>query len=234
MATSAIAIITSALQLLGIYDPQEAITGADTELGMAELQNMLDSWANEYLFIYDLTNITATMVNAQSAYNVGPGLAFNAPRPSRISYGPGVATYTQSGTVYPVDTVSRLEWANLYQGGGTGIPTIAYYDPQFPTGVISVAPTPGAPNTGTLSVPAWTQFTGFATDATLYTFAPGIDLAMINSLAILLKPYFADAQLDPIVAITAAQTTRIILATNPQTRAVVRTPPAPQAPAKAA
>lgn len=217
---SALDIITSALFSLKIYGPGDPLGDADTELVFARLNDMLDDWADDFIFLYTINQISADLVSGTASYTVGNNGVIASPRPARVVYGPGRASVTVSSTTTPVDVVSALEFYSL-QGinSGTGTPNTIYYDPQYPSGIVKVAPTPNA--AATLNFAAWFAFPGFADLTTEYTFSPGTADAMKFNLPIAIKPDFTNAQLDQDIALVAMRTKDSLRYTNRTSRAMM-------------
>ncbi len=205
MATTAVQIITGALQLLGVYDPSEGLTGADSELGMAVGNDMLDSWSNESLSCYAIQEQSFPLVPGKQSYTIGPGGNINQTRPLRIIGSPG-SCYVQdgNGNNYNLNTVTRQRWNMIGNRDPSVVtsnfPDTLFYDPQFPLGVLNFNPTPSSSYTAFID--SYLQLTDFATLASVVSLPPGYVMALKTNLALCLKPYFVDGQVDP--ALTAA------------------------------
>lgn len=216
-------IITDTLHEMGVYSPSESISNADMAQGLITLNDMLDQWQNEGVFIFSLTTNTINLGNQVQTYSIGPG----ASRPDRIQSGPGAASVSNSGTITPVKVVSRLEWRAI-QGvdPGPGIPDTLYYDPQYPVGIFNVAP---IPNIGglVLSWYALQPFYSFAAFTTQASFSQGTVDAMKSNLAIRLKPYFATAQLDVLIGERAVIGKEFLRTSGITTRAKLKSVPSP-------
>jgi hypothetical protein len=142
-------------------------------------------------------------------------------RPIRLIEGPGSA-YVQdgNGNNYQMEVVPRDKW-NLYANRTnvvtSNFPNILFYDPQFPLGIINVLPFPNAPYT--MFWDSYLQLSDFANLQTEVSLPPGYALAIKTNLAVALKPYFDDAQLDPVVLARALESKGNIKRSN--MRAVV-------------
>jgi len=207
-------IISTGLQKLGIYAPGEPLTSADQQAGLTVLNDMLDQWAATFVYIFQLVPLTVAVSTGISSYGINS-------RPPRILYGPAAATFTLTlgGGVSTVAVVSAVEWNALYanEGGLGGTPTVAFYDPQTPNGVVNVAPMPNAP--GTLALSAFQAFPAFAALGTEYTFSPGTDEALRSNFCVAAKPFWTAAQLDPAIVTTAAEAKRGLALANLNSRA---------------
>lgn len=209
-------VITDALQMLGVYDPTMPLSDSDAQLGLSVLNDMMDSWSNESLSCFAILEQSAPLVPGQQSYTIGPGGNFNMTRPLKIMDGP-VSAYVQdgNGNNYPMEVVTRDKW-NLYGNRSNVVtsdfPDVLFYDPQFPLGIINVMPFPTIAYT--MFWDSYLQLSEFANLSTAISLPPGYKLAMGTNLAVALKPYFADAQLDPIIAARAMDSKGNIKRTN--------------------
>lgn len=209
-------VITDALQMLGVYDPTMPLSDSDAQLGLSVLNDMMDSWSNESLSCFAILEQSAPLVPGQQSYTIGPSGNFNMTRPLKIMDGP-VSAYVQdgNGNNYPMEVVTRDKW-NLYGNRSNVVtsdfPDVLFYDPQFPLGIINVMPFPTIAYT--MFWDSYLQLSEFANLSTAISLPPGYKLAMGTNLAVALKPYFADAQLDPIIAARAMDSKGNIKRTN--------------------
>lgn len=234
--TTANDIITDALEKLGSYAPGETTSAADAARGLVVLNSMINQWNDEYLSIYQLTTIEVDLVAEQAAYTIGltgtPDLAQS--RPVRIESGPGAATVTIADTTTLLNVVSAVEWRGIESiSPGSGIPDTLYYDPQYPNGVLNLAPTPSA--IGTLTCYGWTPLRSFTelTDPDV-TLSAGVQDALKTNLAVALKPYFQTAALAPEIMAMAVHSKTMLQQTNLTSRAMLGRGPKPIAPRPAA
>lgn len=236
--SSARDIIQDALERLGVYAPGETMTDADAERGLIKLNDMLNQWGDDYLFVYQLVPTAITLVIGTASYTIGvSGATITQSRPTKINSGPGGASVLIGSTTSLVNVVSAIEWASI-EGivPGTGTPENLYYDPQYPNGVLNVSPTPDA--VGSLTFQAWQPLRSFASldiPASTVNYAAGAEETMKSNLAMELKPYFSDSQLNPAVMMAASEGKMALRQTNITSRAmlsrgIVRQPPR-QAPA---
>ena len=194
-------LVTRSFQALGVYDPGETLDDADAELGLNVANDMLDSWSNESLTTYEVLEQSAPLVPGKQSYTIGPGGDFNMTRPIRIIEGPGSAyVQDENGNNYGMEVVSRKKW-NLYGNRSnvvtSNFPDVLFYDPQMPLGIISVMPYPLLAYT--MFWDSYLQFTEFSSLTQTITLPPGYNLAIWTNLAGMLKPFFVDAQIDPLI-----------------------------------
>lgn len=191
----------------------------------------MNQWSDEYLTIYQVTSTNITLVIAQGAYTIGvtgtPSIAQT--RPPRIEMGPGAASVVISSVTTLINVVSAAEWRGIESiASGAGTPDTLFYDPQYPLGVLNLAPVPDA--VGTVTFGAWAPLRSFAS-LTLpsVTLAAGAEEALKTNLTVALKPYFRDAALDPVIAALAVQSKSMLQQTNLTSRALLGRGPRVQA-----
>lgn len=189
--TTALDMITDALQGIGVYAAGEPISAADMALCMRRLNAMTDEWSNESLLCYTILEQSGTLVPGQWQYTIGTGGNFNTTRPLRIEYSPG-SCYVQdsNGNRYNLEVVPRNRWnliGNIAQVT-SNFPNTLFYDPQFPLGIINVYP---IPNVGwTMYWDSLLQLAEFTDQTTLLSLPPGYEKAIEDNLRVELWPYF--------------------------------------------
>jgi hypothetical protein len=217
-------IITDAYGKLGVYAPGETLDDADAAQGLLTLNNMIDQWSGDSLYVYQLTNPNVSLVNGVASYSIGLGGVFNVARPLRVVTGPGSGSVTSGGTTTALNVVSRLEWNQIYNAGppgpGAGVPNTMFYDQMYPLGNLNFAPTPNGSAVAAFS--AWSGLTNFATLNTNAVLAPGADEALKTNLAVMLKAYFLDGVVTPDLLAAAQQTKTTLQYTNRLSRALSR------------
>lgn len=217
MSTTALDIINGAFNLLGSYDPGEQMTAADTQLGLSVLNDLMDSWSNESLACFAEQEVTWTLIPGQQTYTIGAGGNINTTRPLRLIDTPGSAyVLDTTGNKYPMRVINQQQWNSIGNSSPSVVtsnyPDSLFYNPQFPLGLISLNPTPSMPFTA--YVDAYLQLSEFATLATVVNLPPGYNRALKANLAIDLKPYVADGQLDEALVNAARESKASIKRTN--------------------
>ncbi len=78
--TTALDIIQDSFERIGVYAAGETVASADAARALAVLNDLLDSWSNESLICYAVSEQTATLTPGVSQYLIGtqPVLAGNA------------------------------------------------------------------------------------------------------------------------------------------------------------
>ena len=207
-------IVQDALELLGIYSPGETATAPDLARGFSTLNAMLDSWSNEALSTFAYLTQQFTLSPGQSVYTIGPGGNIDAPRPLRLSDAAGSAyLLDQNANRYPLDVVDQQTWnLRTTSAVSSNLPDTLFYDPQMPLGLINIWP---IPNIGyTAYFMAFAQLTFFASLIAPMVLPPGYYWALATNLAVVLKPYFKDAMLDPVLIAQAMESKGNVKRTN--------------------
>lgn len=225
MATfTATDIVSDALQLLQVYPSDQPLSDADLEKGLDVLNDMMDLWSNESLACFAWLTQTFTLIPGQYQYTVGPGGQINGPRPLRVSDAPGAAyLLDQNLNRYLMDIVDQLSW-NLRTTAvaNSNLPDTLFYDPRYPLGIINVWPTP---TTGyTCSFLSYLQLSEFTIPTSPLSLPPGYKRAIVTNLAVMLKPYFLDSQLDPDIRLEARETKATVKRTNMRTQIAIFDP----------
>jgi hypothetical protein len=185
---------------------------------------MMDVWSNESLACFDWVTQTFTMVPGQYQYTVGPGGFVNGTRPLRVSDAPGAAYLLDStNNRYLMSVVDQLTWLlQTTASADSDLPDILFYDPQFPLGVINIWPTPSSG--WTCSFLSYNQLGDFASPNSSFSLPPGYKRAITTNLCLSLKPYFASAQIDPLIIKEASETKASVKRNNMRTQIAVFDP----------
>ena len=214
MAATALDLITDSFQKLGIYAPGDVISDADAQRALSVLNDMLDSWSNESLTCFEILEQSGTLQPGVAAYTVGSGGTFNVTRPLKLIDGPGSA-YVQDNNAnnYPIEVVPRSKWNMIGSRAVTSnIPSMLFYDPQFPLGIINIFPVPTQP--WTLFWDSYQQLGSFTNLTTVISLPPGYKKAIQDTLAVELHPYFLTTQINPIILEAASKSKGNIKRTN--------------------
>lgn len=185
---------------------------------------MIDQWNEEYIPVYALTAVSANIVGAQASYTVGNGANFNIARPIAIAQGPAGGSVLISAATTPLNVVSQTEWEQIQAKNTPGVgtpPLYAFYDSQYPVGVLNINPVPAA-STGSITINAWVPASTLTTLSTSNVFAAGGVRALKTNLAVRLLPYFLDSQLNPVLALESVETKDALRYTNQASRGMMR------------
>ena len=220
---SALQIVTTALQNMGVAAPNETLTDADAELGFAALNDLLDGWSNEYIFFYTLNPVSVVIGSGVASFTIGPnGATVSFQRPKQVDYGPAAASFTVGLSVNPVNVVSAVEW-NAIQGGlsiSSGVPDTLFYNPEYPLGQINLSPATSVG--GLLTFNPWVPLSAFASLSAIYNMAFGAAEALQWNLCIKLQPYYSQAQISPLIIAKALEAKKALMISNSTSRAMMR------------
>lgn len=187
-------IINRALRLIGVLGAGESPTSDDTADALVALNAMLDSWRNERLMAYSISENTLTMTVGDSSYTVGSGGDLNITRPVKLEY----AFFRVNSVDYPVQIVDKGRFDAIKDKTITSDwVEMIYYNPTMSTGTLSVWPVPSAANV--LHVGVWQQFTAFSSASDTVTLPPGYERALAYNLAIEIAPEYGRSAASEIV-----------------------------------
>lgn len=180
-------VINSAMKQLAVLSQGESPSSEESADALAALNTMLDSWSTESLSVFDVATHSHVLTGAAS-YTVGSGGVIAITRPIDIKQA-FVRNSSGSPADYPLRVVNQYDWNQIItKSTSSTYPTVLFYDPEFPLGVIYLWPVPTA--AFTLFFDAVAQLTQFATLATVFSFPPGYERAMIFNLAVEMAAQF--------------------------------------------
>lgn len=182
MTTTAQALINRSAEIIGYKDPDETLSAADSTNFLAVLNDMLDGWNTQRLFIIAVSEVSQSVSGLP--ITIGLTGTINVTRPIRMQDG----AYTRSNSVdLAFRWIERSEYEAIPNKTTAGtIPSVGYYEPAMPLGKIYLYPYPSTAIE--LHLPLQTQLTEFADLTTTYTLAPGYRKALAYSLAEELAP----------------------------------------------
>lgn len=158
---------------------------------LAELNTMMESWNNERLMCYSVTQDSFLLTSSTVSYTVGPGGTINTARPTKIVDPCWIRDSSAYDHPVKIVNVEIYGLLGLKSTGGVSIPTVLYYDAGYSatsTGTISVYPPPSAGLT--LYFNSWTQMQNFSTLSVTAMFPAGYQLAIESNFAIHLAAGF--------------------------------------------
>ena len=175
--STALDIITDALQELGVVGAGDAVSPEDAALGLRRLNQVLQTWANSRLTIPALTEISVTLNTAQS-YTIGPSGGTVAARPVKVQ----TATALDSGgNESPVHIINAAQWGDIFTKDVSGGPPLyVWYQATLTNGTAHVYPkAPGY----TLKLDCQVLLTSFSTTGATFTLPDGYEAALYLTLA---------------------------------------------------
>lgn len=178
-------LIKGSLRDIGVLATGENPSSEEANDGLELLNQLLDSWSNERLIIYNIVRETFTLVANTQSYTIGSGATFNTSRPQKIEN----ALIKDGDIEYPVNVVGLDEWAAITdKTTSSDLPLTLYCEGSYPNDTIYLWPVPSEANT--LVLHSWkplTQLSGLSTSLSL---PPGYERALRSNLAIELCPQF--------------------------------------------
>lgn len=187
--STALDLVTTSLQLLGVVASGEPVSAGEANDGMKALNRMLDSWTNESLMIPSKVREVFALVASQQTYTWGAGGNWNSARPQRIEQALCQIVGTTPLLELPCDILNQAQYANVrIKATPSVFPTAIYNDDANPLANINVWPVPTAVNN--MVFYSWKPLADLATLTTALSLPPGFEDAIMYNLAIRLAPMF--------------------------------------------
>lgn len=209
MAT-AIQIITRAMRSINVLGSDETPSSEMASDAFDSLNDLLESWANEKLMIYQLVLEGFPLIVGQASYTIGPAGNFNTVRPISIDN----AYIRWQGLDYPMGIVTTEQYDNIpLKTIATQMPCVMILDAGFPLSTIKMWPTP-SDNTAQLFIESRKPFTAFTSYTDQVNMPPGYDRALRYNLAMELIPEYGIVNSSPQLARMAATAKKAIKRVN--------------------
>jgi hypothetical protein len=214
-------LISGSMKLLGLLSAGDTATGTDAQDALSRLNDLIDAWQLERLFIFTVARTTKTLTSGTASYTIGSGGDINIDRPTWIDrgaliYDPSAATPAET----PLELFTDQRWQEIRQKTlQSGQPAGIWYDHGFTAGLGRIFPHP-IPNTSTTQLVLYAPGAAvgqFADLTTAYTFPPGYARMLRYNLAIELAPEFGRA-IDPVIAATAMSSMSAVKRANNRPR----------------
>jgi hypothetical protein len=186
--TTARSLISSTLRLLGVLASNEPMTAAEAFDGLQTLNQMVDSWSNERLYVWAIERLDVPLIVGQSLYTWGlPGGMIAHPRPVQVE-GAVLSLHGQD-LEWPLTAYSQVEYTALAQKELSSLyPQLWQYTPTYPLGELRVWPVPQEVHT--LGLFPWVGLKRFADLDAEVTLPPGYERALRYGLALDLAPEY--------------------------------------------
>lgn len=212
-------IIAAALRSIGAIEPNEKPTASEMQNALFTLNQMVDSWQAQRLFIFAIQRYIYNPLVLQQTYTVGIGGNINIPRPPVIA---SVGVINQPSSTQPIelplDMISEQEWRDIPVKNTVGaLPLRVWDDCNFPLRNLNFWPIPNVNISFALYL--WQQLNQFAdSNITLYSFPPAYLRALRYALAVELAAEFpGDDEKLPLVSSLANDAIDVIKAINKPT-----------------
>lgn len=176
-------IIYDALADIGAIDPLEPLTANESSHGLRKLNELLESWSNEALAVYQILQENFATVAGTASYTIGSGATWNTTRPLRIE---SAFIRDSSSNDTPIDVYNRDEYDVIPLKTTQFRPEALYYTPSVPNGTVTLYGIPDA--VYTLYINSLKQLQSFAALTTEVVLPPGYILAIKSNLSLHLAP----------------------------------------------
>jgi hypothetical protein len=206
-------IIDSALRKIGVLAEGETSEYQASADALECLNDLVDQWAAEDLFIYAIVNTTWTIVANQPSYTVGTGGNVNIARPVYVQHVNYIDTAPAPDLELPLQELTDDMWAAIPQKALTNPqPTAYYFLPSFPLATLYLWP---IPTSSTLqgSIYAKTAITEFSALTDTFTLPPAYRRMIRSNLALELAPEYG-SQPDPMLVKAAAESKLAVTRAN--------------------
>lgn len=212
-------IINRACEIIGYKDPDESLSSTDSTNFLGVLNDMLDGWNAQRLFIVNVGEIVQNV--SGSPITIGPGGTINVTRPISVEDGSFIRI---NGADFAIKWIQQVEYNAIIVKSTPGtIAVYGYYQQSTPVGEIFLWPVPSS--SVELHLQLQTQLVEFADLSTGYTLAQGYKKALCYSLAEELAP--GRRSLDPKVERIAMASRRAIRRNNVDVPLLNMTPAGP-------
>lgn len=178
-------IIAAALRSIGAIEPNEKPTASETQNALYTLNQMIDAWQAQRLYIFAIQRFVYNPTVLKQVYTVGFGGDVNIARPPTIAT---VGVINQPGSSQPIelplDMISEQQWRDIPVKNTAGaLPLRCWDDCNFPLRNLSFWPIPNVPIGFAIYI--WQTLNQFAdSNITLYSFPPAYLRAIRYNLAI--------------------------------------------------
>ena len=193
MTVTALNLVEGAGKLIGVVRKSEAMSADEASDGLTALNDMMASWSNNSLIVYNRVSESFSLVSGTATYLIGAGQTWNTVKPIKIIE----AYIRESTTDYSLRIISDDEYHGISDKSTTSsIPEYLMYNNAHPYGTVTLYETPGAANT--IRLLSEKVLTAFAALSTSVDLPAGWNKALKYNLAIALAPEYG-VQVDPLV-----------------------------------
>jgi hypothetical protein len=182
-------LITGSLRLINVIQANETPTQADMDIAVYALDSMTDSWSNNRLMIYSVTEYNFPLTG-KTTYTLGPGGDWNVERPMAIEQG---YARLNAGTPQQLDIAMQpltdAQYAGIAVKNTASVFPFAYYDDRaYPLRNITLFPI----NANGNEVALWLRepLLDMTNLDAVVDFPPGYERAFRYNLACELAPEF--------------------------------------------
>lgn len=190
--TTALTIITKAMQKVGILTKVQVPAADEASDGLDALNDLLGSFSNDSTLITSRVTELFNLSSGVGSYTIGAGQAFNTIRPIKIieaHINSGIISY-ESMYLCPDEVYQGLDLKTLQS-----IPDTLNYTNAYPYGAINLYPYPSEGYV--LSITSEKELTQFTLNQTV-NLPAGWNRMLIYNLAIDLAPEYGQ-KVDPLI-----------------------------------
>jgi hypothetical protein len=181
--TTALDIITKALQKNGVLVKSETPASDEADDALDTLNAMISAWSNDSMFIYARTEENFPLVAGTATYTIGTSQTFNTARPMEL-----ISSYVRQGvTDYNLTKIPDETYYGIIDKSTRSIPRFINFTNGFPTATIKLWPVPDT--TYTIYLLTEKELSSFTLNQTV-SLPPGWEQALIYNLAVLLAPEY--------------------------------------------
>lgn len=228
--TTPVELINLALKQVGVLGVGQAAAAEDIQDAFRMLNMMMAQWSVKRNVVHQILDVVPTEGGGSSylavgptfevgegqnlskaTYTVGPGGDFNITRPAKI-----LGAYCRQLAPNPVDfpltlLQSQTDWGRISTKFIESMPSMVYYDPQYPMGLLQVWPSPANNNQYQIHIQVLAPLQQFESIADDINLPPEYEEALMYNLAGRLYPMYGMAPDQTIVQLAAAslQTVRM-------------------------
>lgn len=190
MATSALIIIRASFELLNVFQPSEAVPGADAQAALGWLNRMVSSWAQQTWTIPSIARTVKPLTSGKGGpsnpYTIGIGGDINIAKPANQAAISAVGLLLGASTPpveIPRGYMTDDGWQSTQIKDLTNsLFTDLYYSPTSPLGTIQLWPVP-LDATNSLVLYVLQTLTRFVDLTSLYEVPEGYEDALVYNLA---------------------------------------------------
>jgi hypothetical protein len=209
ITTTARAILTNSLKLLGVIEPSEIPAADEAADSFTALNSLIDSWGTQPSSMYTITR-SVTSCAAAASYTIGPGGNFNMARPNPFQIQragfivPGTSGTTTEELGIPIITDDMYQALQM-KAQENPQPTMLYYNPTNSTsaGFGTIYLWPILDQTVSIVLYIQQNVSQFADLTTEYLLVAGLDRALRYNLAVEIASLFERVP-SPLILKTAA------------------------------
>jgi len=193
VTVNALALITSALRLIGVVASGETVDLSAANDSLMALIQMIDGWNADRLAIFTTRADEFALVAGQQNYTLGNGGDFNTNRPARID---GMSAILYSNPSNPIEVPMGMytidQWQNQVPVKNVpgSFPQVCYDDGGFPLRTLSMWPIP-QDAINHVRIYSWQPLGWPASLQSSLAFPPGYAEAFRYNLAVRLAAEFA-------------------------------------------